>query len=82
MPQNLPYAVHKIVKYTMPHFSVIVFVCLIDQCHRLPRQKFTAVENLISSNSGPHSIAIEHSIWFFLLTTLTGELLAKALLST
>ena len=40
------------------HVTVIESVCIVDQCHRLPRQKLTKVENLISSNSGSNSLAM------------------------
>ncbi len=55
---------------------------MVDQCHRLPLQKVSKVENLISSNSGPDSIAIERSWWLLQFTTLTEALWAMALLST
>ena len=54
----------------MPHFPVIVFVCMVSQCHRLPQQKLTKAENLISSNNSFKSIAIEHGWWLLQFTTL------------
>ncbi len=65
----------------MPHFPVIVLVCMVDQCYGLPQQKLTKVENLISSNSGPSSIAVEHSWWLLQFTTLIEAFWDVALLS-